>query len=57
MQDDNYSAKSIKMLTEAEAAERFNFIQMKVWIEKYPGIGRDFIARVVEAAKLTATQM
>lgn len=52
-----YNAASIRILSEAEAGDRFLFEQVERLAVKYPSTTRDFLKRLMEAAAVTNTPL
>ncbi len=46
-----YNASSIKILSKAEADERFGFALADSMAERYPHLNREFVLSLVEACK------
>ncbi len=55
--DDSYTAASIRILRDDEAGERFLFVQIEQLARKYPAVPREFIARLIEAVTVTGTPL
>ena len=54
---DDYTAKSIRILSDADIGERFIFEQIDRIDRQYTTVTRDFLKRLLEAAAVTNTPL
>lgn len=53
---DDYTAKDIKILSDAVAAQKFGYEKAREILDQYAGVSREFVEAVVEACSMVGIE-